>query len=84
MDGHSQKWTADLTPAQTGRELTLKTYEVSVAATRSAGGKIGSCEVETGLNFELSESILSGGSSGLFRQHFSPNAQSVFFRFKNW
>ena len=50
-----------------------------MGATRSAGGKIGSCEAETGLNFEPSESILSGGSSGLFRQHFSPKAQRVCF-----
>ena len=81
MDGHRPKWTVDLTPAKRWSELTLKTYEVSVGATRSAGGKIGSCEAETGLNFELSEFILSGGSSGLFRQHFSPKAQRVFFRF---
>ena len=43
---------------------------------------MGSCEAETGLNFEPSESILSGGSSGLLRQHFSPRAQRVYVRFK--
>ena len=37
----------------------MKTQEVSVWATLRAGGKIGSCEAETGLNFEQSESILS-------------------------